>query len=1004
MTIKLLMFNIGLLYIFSTPVVAQYPGWQHEGIMYILTTPEGANLPAEALEHDFPLLVRLDKGTFDFSKAKVNGEDIRFSGGNNALVYQVEEWNAEKGTASIWVKIPEIQGNARQEIKMFWGNSEAKSESNGKAVFNESNGYLSVWHMNGPLKDEVGTLESKDIGTTSSLGIIGNSRHFSEGNGINCGENITSFPTGSSPHTSEAWFRAEKPNAIILAWGNEEPQGKVIMQFVSPAHLKIDSYFSDADVVSVGNLSPAKWVYAVHTYQKGDSRIYVNGILDGTSIIFEEQQAKKKTGRGSALSIKNPARMAIGGWYNNYNFMGDIDEVRISKVVRSADWIKLQYENQKSMQTLAGPLVQPGNQFSVSEKKITILEGKSAYITASAGGAQKLYWILNANGKETVLAVDQYLFKLDAGRVVGNKSFTLRLKAVYPNRVKTIDIPVTIKEDIPEPVFSLNARSSWDGRTPFNIVPQIANLKQMQAKGAGNLMYTWKISDIAVTKEIVPGKLILKRSQNSGRMTVTTTVSNGGQPKTHSVQLIVNEPKKDAWIQRIPGKDEQPEDNQFYARDDNNEGKLYYNGKLPGPANFVFLKVYADDKIYKTESQQPASDLSYAFTVNLKPGLIRYKVEFGIKNKGKETILRSVNNLLCGDAYLITGQSNALATSWGDEDFWETSEWIRSYGSPGNDPKSVSWGMPMRRSNNDSLTIGYWGFELARHLVESQKIPICIINGAVGGTRIDEHQRNIENPRDLNTIYGRLLFRVNQARLTHSIRGIFWHQGENDQGADGPDGGFGWEKYKDYFINLAAAWKQDYPNVQHYYMFQIWPKSCAMGINGSDNILREVQRTLPKYFSNLSIMSTLGIKPAGTCHFSPEGYAEFARLIWPLVERDNYGKFFTKSITPPDIKKAYYKSNQKDRIVLEFDQPVVWSDSLKDQFYFDGKNGMILSGTASANTIIVKLKKPSTSKKITYLDSKSWSQDKLLYGENGIAALTFWDVPILTLKTGKSMN
>ena len=33
-------------------------------------------------------------------------------------------------------------------------------------MFNESNGYLSVWHMNDPVKDEVGTLTSDDTGTT----------------------------------------------------------------------------------------------------------------------------------------------------------------------------------------------------------------------------------------------------------------------------------------------------------------------------------------------------------------------------------------------------------------------------------------------------------------------------------------------------------------------------------------------------------------------------------------------------------------------------------------------------------------------------------------------------------------------------------------------------------------------------------------------------------------------------------------------------------------------
>jgi hypothetical protein len=78
------------------------------------------------------------------------------------------------------------------------------------------------------------------------------------------------------------------------------------------------------------------------------------------------------------------------------------------------------------------------------------------------------------------------------------------------------------------------------------------------------------------------------------------------------------------------------------------------------------------------------------------------------------------------------------------------------------------------------------------------------------------------------TIYGRLFWRVQQARLTHGIRGVLWHQGENDQGADGPTGRYGWETYKQYFLNMSAAWKEDYPNIQHYYIFQIWPRACSM--------------------------------------------------------------------------------------------------------------------------------------------------------------------------------
>jgi len=56
-----------------TQASAQYPGWQHTGSLAILTTPEGANLPAAAVEEGFPLLVRLDRDWFDFKQAASQG-------------------------------------------------------------------------------------------------------------------------------------------------------------------------------------------------------------------------------------------------------------------------------------------------------------------------------------------------------------------------------------------------------------------------------------------------------------------------------------------------------------------------------------------------------------------------------------------------------------------------------------------------------------------------------------------------------------------------------------------------------------------------------------------------------------------------------------------------------------------------------------------------------------------------------------------------------------------
>lgn len=938
------------------------------GEITILTTPEGADLPAGVVVEEFPLLVRLHRDGFDFSRTDVHFTDAA----GKPLAHQIDEWDAAGGAAAIWVRIPRVEGNARQTIRMHWGDPAAVGNSGDKAVFDASNGYLSVWHLGETVEDVVGTLESKDSGTTVSAGRIGKARTFPGGKGVFCGEDIASYPTGDEAHSTEAWFRATVPNVTLIGWGNE-PGGrgtKVRMQLRSPPHLHIDSNFSD--VKGASRLPLGEWIHVMHTHRSGESRVYINGNLDG--------EAKPE------LRIQRPLRLWLGGWYDQYDFTGELDEVRISKVARSAEWVKLQYENQKPHQSLVGPLVQAGNEFSVKPERLEVAEGQSAAVTLTAGGAQKIYWILKRDDREDVVASDRFTHDFHAGRVSGDSKASLQVTAVYPDEVKTKNIPIVIRESIPDPEFTLEAPAEWNGRSTLEIEPRIIN-------AAGELKVKWNVAPIAVIKETKEGKLILKRAQNSGPMTVTATMENGGQAVTRSVKIAVTEPTADPWLARTAEPDEKPEDGQFYARDDKNEGTLFYKGSLPDGGT-VFLKVLADGKPYASETMKTDSNKSYDFEVKLKPGLIRYDVEFGTIDGAKETLLHKAADLVCGDVFLINGQSNAVATDWGPGDFPETSAWIRSFGSMGGDPKSARWGRAIRKTPGDRLAIGYWGYDLAKHLVETQGVPVCILNGAVGGTRIDQHQRNAANPADLTTIYGRLLWRVREARLTHGIRGVLWHQGENDQGADGPSGGFGWETYRQLFIELAASWKQDFPNLQHHHVFQIWPKACAMGFEGSDNRLREVQRQLPSAFSNLSVMSTLGIDPPGGCHYPAEGYAAIARLIAPLVGRDHYGKKPESSITAPDLAAARFGDARRESILLDFNQPVIWDADLANEFHLDGEKGWIESGSAAGNTVTLKLKSASPATTITYLDGAFWKTGKVLRGANGIAALTFCEVPL----------
>ncbi len=961
-------------------------GWLHSGDLWLLTGTDGADLPAEAVLHDFPLVVRLDDEFFDFRQAQPHGEDLRItSDSGKVLPHEIEAWDRASGSATIWVRVPVIHGHDRQRLTLHWGNPQALAVSDGAAVFSAANGHLAVFHMDDPVRDATATLETRDTGTSAITGIVGPARHFPGGRGVFCGDSIGTLPAGSSDHTTQAWVRSEVSNGRVFGWGNEEAQGKVIMNFRSPPHARMECYFSGADVAGKTRLAKSAWVHLLHTYTKGESLLYVNGVLDGTT----------RTD-AAPLNIKSPARMWIGGWYDQYDFAGDVDEIRVSNVVRSPAWAKLEYENQKPLQTLVGHLVGPGTDFAVTPSRLDLAEGDRGTVTAHAGGSLKVFWILARGGAEQVIATDTFHCDVAAGRVTGDEQATLRFRAIYPDSTKTIDLPITVREAIPDPLFTLEGPVSWNGRDLIRIEPQFQNLAALQAQGVDDLAIQWQTDGMAVIREVTPSGLVLERSQNSGRLTVTARIDNGGRPVEATTEILVTEPASDAWMERPvedENDDEIPHDRQFFARNAGNIGILHLRGRLNTPADSVFLNLFADDQLVDTTSLAPDASGRYAFAIPLTPGLVRYRIECGSLQAQTKTILHTADDLLCGDAYLIEGQSNAVSTDWGSDTVDDAPHpWVRSFGSM-EGSLEPAWGSAVRREGGKHQ-IGYWGMNLARHLVDTHQIPICILNGAVGGTRIDQHLPNLANRPDPATIYGRLLARVRAARLTHGIRAVLWHQGEADQGADGPDGGYGSETYRANFHELSAHWQRDMPNIGHIFLFQIWPNACSQGGTAASDRLRDIQRTLPRDFARMSVMSTLGIRPEGGCHYPAAGYAEMARLMAPLVDQACYGTTFSEPVTAPDLVAACYADANRDEIVLEFDQPIVWDDAAVSEFRLDGEPGKITAGHSTGSTLWLAVAPGCDAATITFVVDRQWNPKHVLRGTSGIAALSFAEVPI----------
>ena len=965
--------------------VQSYETWTNSASFFILTTPEGANIASGTAETNFPVLLRLNGSNFTFAQAQSDGRDIRFTTlAGTPLSYQIEQWDAAAGTAAVWIKIPSISANARQEIKMYWGKAGVATESSGLNVFNAANGYVSVMHLNETVADSVGTLTPTNVGTTVTNSLIGKGRTFVAGNGVNCGDNLTTLPSGNVAHSTGVWFRSASSGFDIFDWGREDAGKKVQIRLVSPPQINIDGNFAGVNSNTI--LSTSQWHYVVNTYSSGTSRIYIDGQLDASN--------------GANVDIVPPSIMRLGGWYNTYRFVGEMDEARLSKVARSANWIKMEYENQRAQQTLVGHLMQTGNTLAVTPASATLLEGTSTTLTSQAGGAQKVYWIEKRNGVDTILATDTFSLPVSAGRVTGTQNYIIQFKAMYAGVAQTVDVPITITEDLPDPVFTLTGPSTWDGRQTIMVTPNISNLATLQAKGVANLTYNWSVCGVAAAKTFtpgtptVPGVITFTRAQGSGLMTVTLVLNNGGSLTTATKTITVTEPATDPYVARTPDANEIPVAGQFYARDNSGMGKIYYNGTQSGNPDAVFLKVYATDGgdvLYATHRQSLVAG-KYAFTAPIAPGRVTYKVTYGTTTGGNDTVLNTVTNLVCGDAYLFEGQSNALAVDSLPANAG-TDPWIRTYGNNGG-----GWGNAVR--NGTQWTVGYFAYDLALSLTTAHNMPICIINGAVGGTRIDQHQANPANhadPGSSYSIYASHYNRVVGAKLTHGIRGVFWHQGESNSGADAPTGDFDYKSYQDYFVDMSAAWKQDYPNLERYIVFQVMPKPCSLGPKGDQ--LREVQRTLPLLYSKMDILTTLGVPGYIGCHFTAVGYENVADRTLPLAQQRYYGVVSPAPVTAPVLQRAYFTTSARTAIALVFDQAMSWSSFSQPNYYLDDVGGKVTSGSESGNVVTLQLNSAvAATTTLDYLNDNNWnfneSTSSLLYGANAIPALTFADVPI----------
>ncbi|HMS64781.1 MAG TPA: sialate O-acetylesterase, partial [Ignavibacteria bacterium] len=350
-----------------------------------------------------------------------------------------------------------------------------------------------------------------------------------------------------------------------------------------------------------------------------------------------------------------------------------------------------------------------------------------------------------------------------------------------------------------------------------------------------------------------------------------------------------------------------PRNLQFYARDNNDSANVTFAGKLNTIGfDSVYVEVYKNNLLWKRNSAKlnyNGDSAPFNLSQKIHSELSEYKFLLYVKEAANinSVLLKSADSIVCGDAYIISGQSNSHNTN--DTAVYKN-EFCRSFGvqTPnGNadtyNPADTNWGLSKAVSFEGNpwtgpCNVGVWGLYLQKQITDSTGIPTCIINGGRRGTTIESHLRNNSNPEDLTSNYGKLLYRVNKSGLSGNIKAIFWYQGESNGDAS-------WMNYESNFNNLYYSWKENYPGIQKVFLFQV-RQGCNGNLNGG--FLREVQRQLTNKYQDIEMISTMGIQSHGFdhCHYGFYGYLEISVNVYKQTAKLFYNSNNT-NINPPNI-------------------------------------------------------------------------------------------------------
>ncbi|MGL6042870.1 MAG: DUF2341 domain-containing protein, partial [Sandaracinobacteroides sp.] len=309
-----LLVMLGAIAAFATPANAWWnPEWTYRKAITVDTSPSGVNVSGPIGR--MPVLVRLHDGNFTFGDVLQNGADIRFVDADDKtpLPYHIESFDAATGVATVWVSVPNVQGGAKRQIWLYFGNATAPAGSASKESFDADQQF--VFHFaEGPgqaAQDSTAYVNhaAGPVPAVSEGGIIGRSARFAGNAGLIIPETPSLAQAAGQPLTFTAWV---KPVAVT---GEQTlfQRGELALALADGVPVV---RIGAASTSATAALGADRWIHLALAADGTAIRLYVDGV--------------EVAAASAALpALAGPATLGAG-------FSGDMDEARLSRTARPA--------------------------------------------------------------------------------------------------------------------------------------------------------------------------------------------------------------------------------------------------------------------------------------------------------------------------------------------------------------------------------------------------------------------------------------------------------------------------------------------------------------------------------------------------------------------------------------------------------------------------------------------------------------------------------------------